>query len=282
MYEQDLWSTLYIILIFVAFISGLALRATARSPYQRINAYEPWHARLASPEGTPRHDEKERGIIISKTSSGWVSGVLLSAVALAAIAVVAIFFWPGWPDNNLILQISATLRDIRADQKQTTSAIEAINDRPAAEKFLAQTRGTKATNDSLAAEDQFMALSARLSTLQEANTQILRDNAGLAEQLRTIQTQMAQDNVLIAERLKALTQTQMAARPGVVAMGSEERERRPVTTGSTATTPAATRSQTAHQKNRSRLRPDGSSGAARASPALTARSPSPQLPPSTW
>jgi hypothetical protein len=46
---------------------------------------------------------------------------------------------------------------------------------------------------------------------------------GLAEQLRTIQTQMAQDNVLVAERLEALTQ--MAARPGVVAMGSEERER---------------------------------------------------------
>jgi hypothetical protein len=140
------------------------------------------------------------------------------------------FFWP----DNIDPRVRAMLR---AAQQQTRSEIEAINDRPAAEKFLAQTRGTNATNDSLAAEDQFMALSARLSTLQEANTRILRDNAGLAEQLRgvlrdnvglaeqlrTIQTQMAQDNVLVAERLKALTQ--MAARPGVVASGSEERER---------------------------------------------------------
>ena len=220
-------------------------------------------------------------------------GVLLSLVALAAIAAGAIFFWPGWPDNKLILQVGATLRDIRAGQRQTTSGIEAINDRPAAEKFLAQTSGTKATNDSLAAEDQFMALSARLSTLEEAMTRILRDNeqvrgtlrdnVGLAEQLRTIQAKMAQDNVLVAERLKALTQ--MAARPGVVAMGSEESERPPATTGSTATAPAATRSRSAHRKDQARLRPDGSSGAAgrsRASPAPKARSPSPQLPPPTW
>jgi hypothetical protein len=233
MYEEDLWSTLYIILIFVVFISGLALRAAARSLDRRDNAYEPWHGQLDAAEGKPRHDGKD----ISKTSSGWVSGALLSVVALAAIAAVAIFFWPGWPNNKLILQVGATLRDTRADQQQTTIAIEAINDRPAVEKFLAQTPQTKAINESHAAEDQFIALSARLSTLQEAMTRILRedlglaeqlrrtlrDNVGFAEQLRTMQTQMAQDNVLVAERLKALTQ--MAARPGVVAMGSEERER---------------------------------------------------------
>jgi len=56
-------------------------------------------------------------------------------------------------------------------------------------------------------------------------TRILRDNADLAEQLRATQTQMAQDNALVAEQLKALTQM-MARRPGVLANGSDEGERR--------------------------------------------------------
>jgi len=206
---------------------------------------------------------------------GILPAVLLSVVAtLAVIAPLAIFFRP----DNIDPQVSATLQYIRAGQQQTTSGIEAINERSTAEKFLAQTRGTKAINNSLAAEDQFIALSARLSTLQDAMTRILRD---LAEQLRATQTQMAQDNALVAEQLTALTQI-VARRPGVLAMGSEERERRSATTGSTAAAPAATRSRTAHRKDQARLRADGSSGAAassRASPAATARSPSP-LPPS--
>ena len=146
--------------------------------------------------------------------------LVLSVVAtLAVIAPVALFF----RSDNVDPQVSATLPYIRAGQQQTTTGI-AINDRPAAEKFLAQTRGTKAINGSLAAEDQFIALSARLSTLQDAMTRILRDNADLAERLRATQTQMAQDNASVAEQLKALTQM-MARRPGVLAMGSEERER---------------------------------------------------------
>jgi len=211
---------------------------------------------------------------------GILPAVVLSVVAtLAVIAPVAIFFRP----DNVDPQVSATLHHIRAGQPQTTTGM-AINDRPAAEKFLAQTRGTKAINDGLAAEDQFIALLARLSTLQDAMTRILRDNADLAERLRATQTQMAQDNALVAEQLKALMQT-MARRPGVLAMGSEERERRPSTTGSTATAPAATPPRTAHRKDQARLRADGSSGAAersRASPAPTARPLSPQLPPPRW
>jgi hypothetical protein len=197
---------------------------------------------------------------------GGLPAVLLWVViTLAAIAPVAIFFWP----DNIDRQVSATLPFIRAGQQQTTTGI-AINDRPVAEKF----RGTKAINDSLAAEDQFIALSARLNTLQDAMTRILRDNAALAEQLRATQTQMAQDNALMAEQLKTLTQM-MARRPGVVAMGSEEGERRlgQDTTGSTATAPAVTRSRTVHRKDQARLRVDGSLGAAgrsRASPAPTA------------
>jgi hypothetical protein len=94
-----------------------------------------------------------------------------------------------------------------------------------------------------------VALSARLSTLREAMTRILRDNAGLAEQLKATQTQMAQDNASVAEQLKALTEM-MSRRSGILAMGSEEQERGQVTIGSTATAPAAARSQTAHRKNR--------------------------------
>jgi len=190
---------------------------------------------------------------------GILPAVLLSVVAtLAVIAPMAIFFRP----DNIDPQVSATLQYIRAGQQQTTSGIEAINDRPAAEKLLAQTRGTKAINVSLAAEDQFIALSARLSTLQDAMTRIQRD---LAEQLRATQTQMAQDNALVAEQLKALTQM-MAGRAGVLAMGSEERERRRAKNGSTATAPAATRSRTAHRKDQARLRADRSSGVAGRSP----------------
>jgi septal ring factor EnvC (AmiA/AmiB activator) len=153
---------------------------------------------------------------------GILPAVLLSVVAtLAVVAPLAIFFRP----DNIDPQVSATLQYIRAGQQQTTSGIEAINDRPAAEKLLAQTRGTKAINNSLAAEHQFIALSARLSTLQDAMTRMLRDNADLAQQLRATQTQMAQDNALVAEQLKALTQI-MARRPGVLAKGSDEGERR--------------------------------------------------------
>jgi hypothetical protein len=140
--------------------------------------------------------------------------VLLSVVAtLAAIAAVAIFFWPGWPDNK-DPQVSAALREIWAGQQETTIGIEAINDRLADERrdlkmlsdqFLAQTSGKKTINDGLATEDQFTVLAARLSALQNAMTRILRDNAELAERLKETQAQMAQDNASVAEQLKALT-----------------------------------------------------------------------------
>jgi len=147
--------TLYIILFFVAFISGLALLA-ARSQRRRQNAYEPWHARLAAANGKPGHD----GIIVSKTSTGWVSGVLLSVFALAAIVAWAIFFWSSSSDP----QVSATLRDIQAAQQQTTS-------------------GTKAINDSNAAEDQLAHDNASVAEQLKALTQMARDNASAAEKL---------------------------------------------------------------------------------------------------
>ena len=153
--------------------------------------------------------------------------MLLSVVViLAAIAPVAISFLL----HDIDPQVDDTLQYTRAGQQQTTSGTEATNDRPAA-------------------ESQFIVLSARLSALQDAMTPILRDNAALAEQLRATQTQiteiardkaavaeqlkatqtqitqMAQDNASVAEQLKALTQV-MARRAPVLAMGSDERERR--------------------------------------------------------
>ena len=54
--------------------------------------------------------------------------------------------------------------------------------------------------------DQFLPLAARLTTLQDDATRILRNNAELAERLKATETQMAQDNASVAEQLEALTQ----------------------------------------------------------------------------
>jgi hypothetical protein len=59
MYEpSDLAIALYVILIFVAFISGFFVGALS-SPNRRKH-YEPWYARRAAAEAKPRRDEKER------------------------------------------------------------------------------------------------------------------------------------------------------------------------------------------------------------------------------
>ena len=138
-----------------------------------------------------------------KRAWGGLPAALLSVVAaLAAVAAVAVFFWP----NDIDPEVRATLRYVGAGQQQTTSGIKAINDSLAAEH--------KAINDSLAAErrdlkilsDQFLALAARQSTLQDDATRILRNNAELAERLKATETQMAQDNASVAEQLEALTQ----------------------------------------------------------------------------
>ena len=63
MFERnpDVLLTLYIIVVFIAFISGLFLGALF-SPNRR-KEYEPWHARLAGAEEKPRHDGKIRSTI---------------------------------------------------------------------------------------------------------------------------------------------------------------------------------------------------------------------------
>jgi septal ring factor EnvC (AmiA/AmiB activator) len=116
-----------------------------------------------------------------------IADLALSVVAGAVIAVVAVFFWSDTNDP----QVSAALHNIGAGQN-TTSEIRAISDSLEAER-----------RDLKMLSDQFLALASRLSAVQENTTLILRNNAELAERLKTTQTQIAQDNALVAEQLKA-------------------------------------------------------------------------------
>ena len=60
-----------------------------------------------------------------KRAWGGLPAALLSVVAaLAAVAAVAVFFWP----NDIDPEVRATLRYVGAGQQQTTSGIKAIND----------------------------------------------------------------------------------------------------------------------------------------------------------
>jgi hypothetical protein len=77
---EDVWIELSIILIFVAFFSGLFL-GLAFSPSRR-NAgkkTEPWHARPAAAEGKPRHDGKKRSMNLPAvlTALGAASGLIV-------------------------------------------------------------------------------------------------------------------------------------------------------------------------------------------------------------
>jgi len=90
MYDQDLLA-LYIILIFVAFISGLFLGALF-SPFRHNARKEPkpWHARLAAAEGEPRHDGKKRSMNLL--------AVVLALVVVSGVIVVDQFKGPLFPD----------------------------------------------------------------------------------------------------------------------------------------------------------------------------------------
>jgi len=150
--------------------------------------------KLLSPEGRgagivsiPTFHQGE----LKRAWGGWPSALLSVVAALAAAAAVVVFFWP----NDIGPGVRATLQYVGAGQQQTTSGIEAINDSLAAER-----------RDLKMLSDQFLPLAARLTTLQVDATQILLNNAELAERLKATETQMAQDNTSVAEQLKALTQ----------------------------------------------------------------------------
>ena len=112
---------------------------------------------------SPMRDQQAR---LGQARGGLPEMPLSVVAALAAIAAVVIFFWFGNTDS----QVSATLREIWAGQQETTTGIEAINNRLDAERrdlktlsdqFLAQTGGKRAINDSPAAEE----LAPRLTAL---------------------------------------------------------------------------------------------------------------------
>jgi hypothetical protein len=70
--------------------------------------------------------------------------VLLSVFAIfAVIALVAAIFFRSDPQASDTLQYIRTDQQRQQEQQQRMSGQQAITDRSAAEKFLAQTRGTK-------------------------------------------------------------------------------------------------------------------------------------------
>jgi hypothetical protein len=88
MYEDE-WLALYIIFIFVAFISGFFLGALF-SPARERKAREPWHARLAAAEGEPRHD--------GNRGSMNLLAVLLALAVVSGVIALDHFKGPFFPD----------------------------------------------------------------------------------------------------------------------------------------------------------------------------------------
>jgi hypothetical protein len=86
---SDLAIALYIILIFVIFISGLFLGALI-SPARERKAREPRHAQLAAAERKPRHDGKER--------STNLLGVVIALIVVSGVIVLDHFTGPLFPD----------------------------------------------------------------------------------------------------------------------------------------------------------------------------------------
>jgi len=82
--NADILLTLYVILIFIAFISGIFLGALF-SPARERKEYEPWHARLAAAEREPRHGGKKRSMNLLAVVLALivVSGVILVSHFLA-------------------------------------------------------------------------------------------------------------------------------------------------------------------------------------------------------
>ena len=86
--NEDIWLTLYIIVIFVVFISGLFLGALI-SPRRRKER-EPWHSRLAAAEAEPRRDGKKRSIKLP--------AVIAALVVVFVVIVLDHFKGPLLPD----------------------------------------------------------------------------------------------------------------------------------------------------------------------------------------
>ena len=93
MYDQDQWIVLYIILVFVVFISGMFLGASFSS--NRFSSREPWHARPIAAEGRPRRDGKER--------TANLLAVVAALIVVSGVAVLDHFKEPlflNWPSTR--------------------------------------------------------------------------------------------------------------------------------------------------------------------------------------
>jgi hypothetical protein len=82
--NQDLFSALYIIVVFIAFTSGFFLGALF-SPARERKEYEPWHALLAAAE-KPRHGGKVRSTILP--------AVVIALVVVSGLIVLDHFKGP--------------------------------------------------------------------------------------------------------------------------------------------------------------------------------------------
>jgi septal ring factor EnvC (AmiA/AmiB activator) len=131
---------------------------------------------------------------------GRTGGGILAVVAVSVIVLAALFFWPepiAAPVTDP--EVIKSLQYIGESQQRTISGLKAINESLTTEHAHLNMLS-----------DQFSALEERLKMLESSGTQILRDNAKLAEQLKATQAQMAEDNASVAEQLKNLGQTALA------------------------------------------------------------------------
>jgi hypothetical protein len=74
--EQDQWLTLYVILIFAAFISGFFLGALF-SPARERKAREPWYARHITAKGGLGRDGKVRSANLLAFAIAFVVGLVV-------------------------------------------------------------------------------------------------------------------------------------------------------------------------------------------------------------
>jgi uncharacterized phage infection (PIP) family protein YhgE len=151
---------------------------------------------------------RHEGAALKRVRGGLLTVVLSVFAAVAATAAVVVSFW----SDDIGPEVRAALRYIGAAQQRTTSGIDAINDSLAAER-----------SDLKILSDRLVVLASRIDRLQGSSPTTLPNVAEVTEQLKAL-TQMVRDNASAAEQLKA-KQEQIA---NAVARVSEESVRPPV------------------------------------------------------
>jgi hypothetical protein len=98
--NEDIWLTLYVILVFVVFISGMFLGALI-SPRRRHNAArEAWHSRPAPAEAKPRRDRK--------AGSTKLLAVVTALIVVFGVIVLDHFKGPFLPEEFYCLSNSGS------------------------------------------------------------------------------------------------------------------------------------------------------------------------------